>query len=52
MSEMTRPEDGRAAQPEDLETYEPPVVVVLGSLPELTGGGFTGGVDPIGASGD
>jgi hypothetical protein len=28
----------KAAQPEELETYEPPQFIVVGSLPALTGG--------------
>lgn len=38
MSEKTGSEDGCAAQPEDLETYDAPRIIVLGSLPVLTGG--------------
>lgn len=45
-------QDRHAAEAEELHTYEPPQLVVLGSLPQLTGGGFGGTPEPTGASAD
>ncbi len=40
------------ARPEEVSGYEPPMVVRLGSLAELTQGGTVGGNDGTGGAGD
>jgi hypothetical protein len=46
MSKKNELEDRHAAQPKDLDAYEPPQVTVLGSITELTSGaGGTFGKD-------
>lgn len=49
MSSETQAEDHHATQSEDLDAYEPPRIVVLGSFPELTAvGGGARALEPSG----
>ena len=49
MSNNTEREDRHATQSEELDAYEPPRIVVLGSFPELTATrGGAGALEPRG----
>jgi hypothetical protein len=52
MSEKTKFHGRHAARPDELEAYEPPQVIVLGCLPELTGGFGGATPEPLGTSAD